>query len=49
MDNLRVNLKRVGQKVHFETVSQDHPDLSIPFDYVPRSARTTVLPGWKRC
>lgn len=35
MDNLRVNLKRVGQKVHFETVSQDHPDLSIPFDYVP--------------
>ncbi len=35
MDNLSVNLKRVGQKVHFETVSDDHPDLSIPFDYVP--------------
>ncbi len=35
MDNLSVNLKRVGQKVHFEAVSDDHPDLSIPFDYVP--------------
>ena len=35
MDNLSVNLKRVGQKVYFETVSDDHPDLSIPFDYVP--------------
>ena len=35
MDNLSVNLKRVGQKVHFETVSDDHPALSIPFDYVP--------------
>ena len=35
MDNLSVNLKRVRQKVYFETVSDDHPDLSIPFDYVP--------------
>ena len=35
MDNLSVNLKRVGQKVHFEAVSDDHPALSIPFDYVP--------------
>ena len=34
MDHLSVNLKRIGQRVHFETVSEDHPDLCIPFDYV---------------
>ena len=35
MDNLIVNLKRIGEKVHFEAASGDHPDLKIPFDYMP--------------
>lgn len=45
MENLSVNLKRVGQKVHFEAVSDDHPDLSIPFDYVPPLGENNGLAG----
>jgi len=45
MDNLSVNLKRIGQKVHFEAVSDGHPDLSIPFDYVPPLGEDTGLTG----
>ena len=45
MDNLSVNLKRVGQRVHFEAVSDDHPDLSIPFDYVPPLGENNGLAG----
>lgn len=45
MDNLIVNLQRVGQKVHFEAVSNDHPDLTIPFDYIPPIGEGTGLSG----
>ena len=45
MDHLSVNLKRVGQRVHFETVSDDHPDLSIPFDYVPPLGENSGFAG----
>jgi len=45
MDNLTVTLTRVGQKVHFEAVSGDHPDLTIPFDYVPPIGEGNGLAG----
>ncbi|MCE5189718.1 MAG: OsmC family protein [Eubacteriales bacterium] len=35
MDNLLVNIKRIGQKVHFEGVSESNPERMIPFDYIP--------------
>ena len=45
MDNLIVNLQRVGQKVRFEAVSNDHPDLSVPFDYIPPIGEGAGLSG----
>ena len=35
MENIAVDLKRTSGNVHFETVSADHPALSIPFDFTP--------------
>ena len=35
MENIVVDLKRTFGNVHFETVSADHPALSIPFDFTP--------------
>ena len=35
MENIVVDLKRTSGNVHFETVSADHPALSIPFDFTP--------------
>jgi uncharacterized OsmC-like protein len=35
MENIVVELKRTAGNVHFETVSADHPALSVPFDYTP--------------
>ena len=34
MDNIVVNLNRVDNRVHFEAVSEAHPNLSLPLDYV---------------
>ena len=45
MDNLIVNLKRVGQKVHFECVSSNHPDIATPFDYIPPLGENNGLAG----
>lgn len=35
MEHIVVDLKRTSGNVHFETVSADHPALSIPFDFTP--------------
>ncbi len=35
MANLSVEIKRTNQKVHFEAVSIDNPDISVPFDFTP--------------
>jgi uncharacterized OsmC-like protein len=35
MTNLTVNVKRTNQKVHFEGVSVNNPNISIPFDFTP--------------
>ena len=35
MDHLIVNVQRIGQKVHFEGVSESNPERTIPFDYIP--------------
>ena len=35
MDNIIVNLTRVDNRVHFEAISDAHPPLSMPLDYVP--------------
>jgi len=35
MDNLLVTIKRTDLKVHFEGVSKDNPDVSVPFDFSP--------------
>lgn len=35
MENLVVELNRTDRKVHFECVSNSHPDISIPLDYTP--------------
>ena len=35
MENIVVDLKRTSGNVHFETVTADHPALSIPFDFTP--------------
>jgi len=35
MENLVVELKRTDRKVHFECVSTQHPDISVPLDYTP--------------
>ena len=45
MEHLTVDLTRVGQRVHFEAVSGDHPNLSIPFDYVPPLGENNGLAG----
>lgn len=34
MDNIVVNLTRLDNRVHFEAVSDAHPALSMPLDYV---------------
>ena len=34
MDNIIVNLTRVDNRVHFEAVSDAHPALAMPLDYV---------------
>lgn len=35
MENIIVELKRTKGNVHFETVSADHPAITVPFDYTP--------------
>ncbi len=35
MSNLLVEIKRTNQKVHFEGVSADNQDITIPFDFTP--------------
>lgn len=35
MTNLTVSVKRTNQKLHFEGVSVNNPDISIPFDFTP--------------
>ena len=35
MDNIVINLKRTAGNVHFEAVSADHPQISVPFDFHP--------------
>ena len=35
MEHIVIDLKRTSGNVHFETVSADHPALSIPFDFTP--------------
>lgn len=35
MDNIVVDLKRTAGNVHFEAVSADHPQISVPFDFHP--------------
>ena len=35
MENIVVELKRTLGNVHFETVSADHPAITVPFDYTP--------------
>ena len=35
MEHIVVNLERTSGNVHFEAVSADHPELTIPFDYTP--------------
>lgn len=35
MSNLLVEIKRINQKVHFEGVSVDNPNITIPFDFAP--------------
>ncbi len=35
MENLRVDIKLIGQKVQFEAVSQTNPNRPVALDYVP--------------
>lgn len=35
MENIVIQLNRTAGNVHFETVSADHPQFPIPFDYTP--------------
>ncbi len=35
MEHIVVDLKRTSGNVHFEAVSADHPDLTIPYDFTP--------------
>jgi len=35
MENIVIELKRTAGNVHFETVSADHPAITVPFDYTP--------------
>ena len=35
MDNIVINLKRTAGNVHFEAVSAEHPQISVPFDFHP--------------
>lgn len=35
MSNLLVEIKRTNRKVHFEGVSADNPNITIPFDFSP--------------
>ena len=35
MENIVVQLNRTHGNVHFETVSADHPNLTVSFDYTP--------------
>ena len=35
MQHIVVDLKRTSGNVHFEAVSADHPELTIPFDFTP--------------
>ena len=35
MENIVVDLKRTAGNVHFEVVSADHPQISVPFDFHP--------------
>ena len=35
MENIVIELKRTAENVHFETVSADHPAITVPFDYTP--------------
>lgn len=35
MEHIVVDLKRTSGNVHFETVSADHPAITVPFDFTP--------------
>ncbi len=35
MENLLVTITRTDRKVHFEGVSNDNPDIAVPFDFAP--------------
>ncbi|MDP3447966.1 MAG: OsmC family protein [Eubacteriales bacterium] len=35
MENIVIELKRTAGNVHFDSVSADHPAITIPFDYTP--------------
>ena len=35
MENIVIDLKRTSGNVHFEVVSADHPQISVPFDFHP--------------
>lgn len=49
MANLVVKVKRTGNKVHFESVSDNNPSIVIPFDYRPRLETGMVLQVWRSC
>ncbi len=35
MGNIVIELKRTAGNVHFDSVSADHPAITVPFDYTP--------------
>jgi len=45
MENIVIELKRTAGNVHFETVSADHPQFPIPFDYTPPLGTNEGLAG----
>ena len=45
MENIVIELKRTAGNVHFESVSADHPALTIPFDYTPPLGTSDGLSG----
>ena len=49
MDNLLVTITRTDLKVHFEGVSKDNPDISVPLTLHRPSERERALRGSRCC
>ncbi len=45
MENIVIELNRTTGNVHFEAVSTDHPQISVPFDFHPPLGTSDGLSG----